>query len=214
MTKGLFSGKIPTACVVLLVCGIVAFRGWEITRFVRMTTSSLPTIEKREGLRAFAGIAGLSQFALLEARRLPLDGRAGEDQAGDGRLRLTEELLSQAPLSSQDWFELCNRRIAAGQKLERILQALELSNLTGRNEGYIMYRRVAVGIALWDALPESGKRTTANDLAQTLSEMPGEEVLRIRQSLADQGEEMRNAFRSNLGAAGLTSEAALKRIGL
>jgi hypothetical protein len=147
MIEGSFSRRALTAIVVLLACGLAIFRGWQITRLVHAATGDLPVTEKREILSGLAQVTGLAQYALAELRRLPAGDNA-EATPADEKLRLTEILLSQAPLSSLNWLELCNRRLAAGEKLDRVLQAFELSSLTGRNEGYVMYRRAPVGIAL------------------------------------------------------------------
>jgi hypothetical protein len=213
MIEGSFSRRALTAIVVLLACGLAIFRGWQITRLVHAATGDLPVTEKREILSGLAQVTGLAQYALAELRRLPAGDNA-EATPADEKLRLTKILLSQAPLSSLNWLELCNRRLAAGEKLNRVLQAFELSSLTGRNEGYVMYRRAPVGIALWDALPESGKRVAVNDVAQTLNEMPGDAIARIKQALANQSEEMRGAFRAALVTAGMSSDRSLKLIGL
>jgi hypothetical protein len=214
MSQGPFNRRVLTAIIMLSALGFAVFRGWQITSYVRAATGDLPPAERRELLLGFSGVDGLAQYALIELRRLPADAATGEDQPTDGRMRLTEMLLSHQPLSSLNWLELCSRRLATGQKLERVLRAFELSGLTGRSEGYVMYRRAAVGIALWDALPDGGKRTTVNDLAQTLSEMPGEDIARLKQALSDQSEEMRAALRSSLVAAGVPSNPALKQLGL
>ena len=214
MSTGLLSWRTLTACLVIAACGFTAYRGWQITSLVRVIDARGAVVEERDRLGAFADAFGVGHFALTELRRLPAEPGPPQDQAADPRLRLTELILSHMPLSSVNWLELCNRRLAAGQKFERVVQAFVLSGLTGRNEGYVMYRRTQVGIALWSALPEDAKRITMNDLAQTLSEMPGEEIARIKQALSGQDESMRSEFRSRLAGAGVSSDPALRKIGL
>jgi hypothetical protein len=49
--------------------------------------------------------------------------------------------------------------------MEEVLGSLELSMLTGPNEGYVMGERAVFALSLWDKLPADLKRHAAIDVA-------------------------------------------------
>ena len=55
-------------------------------------------------------------------------------------MRPSSSILSIEPLSSLDWLSLSGMQLVTDQPMEQVLGSLELSMLTGPNEGYVMAR--------------------------------------------------------------------------
>ena len=60
--------------------------------------------------------------------------------------------------------------------MEQVFGSLELSMLTGPNEGYVMAERAIFGVSLWESLSPDLKRRVAIDLAA--AEIAGNEKFR------------------------------------
>ena len=53
--------------------------------------------------------------------------------------------------------------------MEQVFDSLELSVLTGPNEGYIMAERAIFALSLWERLPPDLKSRVATDLTPIIS---------------------------------------------
>ena len=53
---------------------------------------------------------------------------------------LLSAILSIKPMSSMDWFSLSRAELMTHRSMEDVFGSLELSMLTGPNEGYVMVR--------------------------------------------------------------------------
>jgi hypothetical protein len=93
--------------------------------------------------------------------------------------------------------------------MDDVFGSLELSMLTGPNEGYVMEDRRFFGVSLWDKLSPDLKRRVANDLAA------GEifNGQKFRDLVSAQPEQVRNELRAALIAAGLSPKEIEKRLG-
>src|SRR6516162_4707400 len=125
------------------------------------------------------------------------------------RRELLTGILSIAPLSSMDWLSLSKAELMTHQPMEDVFGSLELSMLTGPNEGYVMAERGIYGVSLWQRLPPDLKRRVAADLA--VDEYP--DILKIRAFVSAQPEEVRTELRDALIAAGLSPQEVEKRAG-
>ena len=68
-------------------------------------------------------------------------------------------------MSSYDWLSLSGLQLITDQPMEQVFASLELSMLTGPNEGYFMAERGLFGASLWERLPPDLQRRVAIDLA-------------------------------------------------
>ena len=129
---------------------------------------------------------------------------------------LASAILSIKPLSSMDWLTLSKAELMTHQPMEDVLGSLELSMLTGPNEGYVMGERAIFALSLWDRLPADLKRHTAGDVAAMMfSRTPAEGVVlgKIRAVLAAQPIRARNEVREAIVGSGVPPEELEKRLG-
>ena len=95
--------------------------------------------------------------------------------------------------------------------MEQVLESLELSMVTGPNEGYVMADRGIFGVSLWESLPPDLKRRVAIDLAAGEITVAGNE--KFRAVLSAQSEQVRNELRAAMLATGLSPKEVERRLG-
>jgi hypothetical protein len=152
---------------------------------------------------------GLASTA-REAALTPIDDSSDDQTIRKLRGEL-EELLAIRPLSSISWLQLAETRLDASDSLDKVLAALELSTLTGPNEGYIRTRRGMFGVWQWERLaPEAQSRAitdltsepitdaTLDWLKETLAKKSDEGRTEIGQALRRQGVPMQKLGRMGL----------------
>ena len=102
------------------------------------------------------------------------------------------------------------------RSMEEVLGSLELSMLTGPNEGYVMGERAVFALSLWDNLPADLKRHAAIDVAAMMfprTSAEGEMLGKIRAALAAQPDRVRNEVREAVIATGVPPEEIEKALG-
>src|SRR5690242_3927715 len=96
--------------------------------------------------------------------------------------------------------------------MEQVLASLELSMVTGPNEGYFMADRGIFGLSLWERLSPELKRHVAADLANLAAG-----AIRYNQKfqaiLSTKPEGVRSELRAALLAAGLLPQEVERRLG-
>ena len=130
-----------------------------------------------------------------------------DQKAADRRRDVLSSILSIEPLSSLDWLSLSGVQLVTDQPMGQVLGSLELSMLTGRNEGYVMAERGIFGISLWERLSPYLKTRVANDLAA------GEISANVGVVLSSQPERVRNEVRAAVLATGLSPKEVERRLG-
>jgi hypothetical protein len=93
--------------------------------------------------------------------------------------------------------------------MEDVFRSLELSMLTGPNEGHIIEDRRFFGVSLWERLSPDLKRRVARDAA--VAELPFTD--KFRAFVSTQPEQVRNELREALLAAGLSPKEIDQRLG-
>jgi hypothetical protein len=132
------------------------------------------------------------------------------------RRELLSAILSIKPLSSMAWLALSRAELMTHQAMEDVFGSLELSMLTGPNEGYVMGERAVFALSLWEKLPADLKRHVAVDVAATMfprTPAEGEMLGKIRAALAAQPDWVRNEVREAVVATGVSPEATEKGLG-
>src|SRR5262249_32715033 len=84
------------------------------------------------------------------------------------RRAVLSTILSIKPLSSRDWLALSGMRLITDQPIEEVLGSLNLSMLTGPNEGSVREERGVSGVTLWERLSPDLKSRVAIDLAAVI----------------------------------------------
>ena len=206
--------RLLTAIALIVISGVAVARGWEIARFFLANTNIVSSERRARIGDAWRATSGIISTALND--ELADETNQSDIIAAYRRRALLSAILSITPLSSMDWLSLSKAELMTHQSMEDVFRSLELSALTGPNEGYVMGERAVFALSLWDRLPADLKRHTAGDVAAMMfSRTPAEgEVLgRIRTVLAAQPIRARNEVREAIVGTGVPQEEIEKRLG-
>ena len=178
--------RLWTAIALIGICGFSVTRGWGIVHF-SLAMANIDSSEKRdEIINTWSSVPEVASAALQAELREKID--ISDQKAANSRREALSSILSIKPLSSVDWLSLSGVQLVTDQPMEQVLGSLELSMLTGPNEGYVMAERGIFGVSLWESLSPDLKRRVATDLAA--GEIIGSEKLRA--VLSAQPERVRN----------------------
>ena len=199
--------RLWTAIVVIGLCGFAIARGITIVQF-SLATANVEAAERRAEIAnswsAAPEVAATALQAVLSDQINPLDPKAAER-----RRQLVAALVSIKPLSSYAWLALSGLQLITDQPMEQVFASLELSMITGPNEGYLMPERGIYGVSLWPRLPADLKRRVANDL--TAAEIIGNSAFRA--TLAAQPDGVEDEVRAAMLATGLSPQEVEQRLG-
>jgi hypothetical protein len=200
--------RLLTAIALIVISGIFVAQGWGIVRFF-LAGMNIVSAEKRAAVAdALRATSGITSTALK-------DELAGEANQSDiiapyHRRELLSAILSIQPMSSMDWLMLSKAELMTHQPMEGVFGTLEVSMLTGPNEGYVMEDRRLFGVSLWARLSPDLKRHMTHDLA--VGEIQHSQELRVLVSA--QPQQVRNELREALIATGVSPKEVEKRLGL
>jgi hypothetical protein len=206
--------RLLTAIALIVVCGVAVAQGWGIVRFFLASTNIVSSEKRARPADAWRAIFGITSTALKD--ELADETNQTDMIAAYRQRELLYAVLSIKPLSSMEWLALSRTELMTHQSMEDVFGSLELSVLTGPNEGYVMGARAVFALPLWDQLPPDLKRHTAIDVAAMMfprSPAEGEMLGKIRVALATQAGRVRNELREALVANGVFPEDIEKRLG-
>jgi hypothetical protein len=205
--------RLLTAIAILGLCSFAIIRGWNIVRFVDAREHLKAHETRAEEIRAWDKVPGLQDAALQASLT-----RMADMTDADGARKRAEDLtalLSIRPLSSVDWLSLSGMRLVAGRNQKDVLSALEMSWVTGPNEGSIMLQRGIFGILLWETLPPDARRRVIDDVAGAILETPvGDSELNVvKNVLSEKSVDIRQEIASLMQARSVPA-SQLARLGL
>jgi hypothetical protein len=197
--------RLCTAIAIIAICGLSIAQGSRIARF-SVAMANIESSENRTDIiNAWRAIPGLASTALHADLTGEIDP---SDLQGANRRRETlSSILSIKPLSSTDWLLISGIQLVTDQPMERVLESLGLSVVTGPNERYLMAERGIFGVSLWESLPRDLKSRAAHDLAG------GADRGKFQAVLATKSESVRNELRKALVAAGISPKEIEQRLG-
>ena len=199
--------RLWTAVVMIGICGFSIARGLGIVHF-SLATAAVDSPEKRaEIIDTWSAAPDVASNALRADLRDQID--PSDQKAANRRRQTFSALVSIKPMSSYNWLSLSGLQLITDQPMEQVFDSLELSMLTGPNEGYLMAERGIYGVSLWERLSPDLKRRVAADL--TVDEYP--DIQKIRAFVSTQPEEVRNELSEALIATGLSPKEIEKRLG-
>lgn len=200
--------RLLTSCLVVIAGLAVGLTGGNIVQFVDHRTE-----KEADAVQSWIGTPGLTTFAL--AGRLHVTVVRPEAGTPSARAAILTQLLSVRPLSSADWLSLAGIGLVAGNPRQTAFAALEMSSLTGPNEGAVMWERGVFGLLQWEALPEAARTRTGIDLAGPIRErlVEDSDIALFKSILAPKPPKTRSDIATRMAAQGV-SPAALARMGL
>jgi len=207
--------RLYTAIAVIGICGFSVAQGWSIVRF-SFATGNIDSSEKRaEIVSRWTEVPGLASTALQA--ELKENFNPSDEMAAIRRRAVLSAILSIKPLSSRDWLALSGMQLITDQPIEEVLGSLNLSMLTGPNEGYVMAERGIFGVTLWERLSPDLKGRVAMDLAPVMfprTWAEKEESAKFRTVLSAKPERVRKELREALLATGFSpKEIEQQRLG-
>jgi hypothetical protein len=206
--------RLLTAIALIVISGIAVAQGWGIVRFFLASTNIVSSEKRARVADAWRAIFGITSTALKD--ELADETNQTDMIAAYRQRELLYAVLSIKPLSSMEWLALSRTELMTHQSMEDVFSSLELSVLTGPNEGYVMGERAVFALPLWDQLPRDLKRHTAIDVAAMMfprTPAEGEMLGKIRVALAEKPDRVRSELREALVANGVFPEDIEKRLG-
>ena len=153
-----------TAIALIGICGFSVARGWRIVHF-SLAMANIDSSEKRaEIVNTWSSAADVASAALRAELTEKIN--ISDSKAANSRREVLSSLVAIAPMSSVDWLSLSGVQLVTDQPMEQVFGSLELSMVTGPNEGYVMTTRGIYGVSLWERLSPDLKRRVAIDLAE------------------------------------------------
>jgi hypothetical protein len=199
--------RLLTAIALIVISGVTIAQGWGIVRFFLASVNIVSAEKRARTADAWRATSGVTSTALND--ELADESNQSDIIAAYRQRELLSAILSIKPLSSMDWLSLARAELMTHQRMEDVFGSLELSMLTGRNEGYVMEDRRLFGVSIWEKLSPGLKRQVANDLA--VGEIHDSQ--KFRGLVSAQPEQVRNELREALIAAGLSPKEIEKRLG-
>jgi hypothetical protein len=205
--------RLLTTFAILGLCSFAIVRGWSIVRFVDARAHFAAHETGIEQIRSWDKAPGLRDAAL----QISLTKIADMTDADGARKRADDlnALLKVRPLSSVNWLSLSGMRLVANENQKEVLSALEMSWVTGPNEGPIMLQRGVFGILLWETLPPDAHRRVIDDVAGAILGTPisDSEQNMVKNVLSEKSVDIRQEIAS-LMRAGSVPASQLARLGL
>jgi hypothetical protein len=199
--------RLWTAIALIGICGFSVTRGWVIVHF-SFSMANPDSSEKRdEIINSWSSVPEVASAALQAELREKID--ISDQKAANSRREALSSILSIKPLSSVDWLSLSGWQLVTDQPMEQVFGSLELSMVTGPNEGYVKAERGIFGVSLWLRLSADLKRRVATDLAA--GEIIGNEKLRA--ALSAQPARVRNELQAAMLGTGLSPNEVERRLG-
>jgi hypothetical protein len=194
-----------TAIALIGICGFSVIRGLSIVHF-SLATANIDVFENwAEAINPWTAVPDVASAALQAELKEEIN--LSDSKAANGRRETFSSILSIKPSSSFAWLSLSGLQWVTHQPMERVLESLKLSMLTGPNEGSTMADRAIFGVSLWESLSPDLKRRVVIDLAGA------ETNEKFRSVLSVQPVGVRNELREALLATGLSPKEIEQRLG-
>jgi hypothetical protein len=206
--------RLLTAVVMIGICGFSVARGLAIVHF-SFALARTDSSERRAGIvNRWSSARDVASRALQADLADQID--PSDQKAANRRRQTLSTLVSIRPMSSYDWLSLSGLQFITDQPMDQVFDSLELSMLTGPNEGYVMGERAVFALSLWQRLPADLKSHAALDVASMMSPRTpaeGEQVGKFQAVLAREPEWVRNELREAVVATGVSPKEIEKHLG-
>jgi hypothetical protein len=177
--------------------------------------ANVASSEKRvDIINSWSSVPGVASRALQAELTHKID--ISDAKAANSRRAALGSILAIDPLNSADWLSLSGLQFETDQPMERVFDSLELSVLTGPNEGYIMGGRAIFALSLWERLPPDLKSHVAADLTPIIfpnTPAEGAQGDKFRALLATKPERVRKELRDALITSGVSPKTIEDRLG-
>ena len=198
--------RLWTAVAVIGICACAVAWGWDIVQF-SLANANNSSGKRDEIVNIWSAVPEVASAALRAELSEKIE--ASDSKAATRRREILARIVAIQPLSPVNWMLLSAMQLVTDQPMEQVFDSLELSMVTGPNEGYLMPERGIYGVSLWPRLPPDLKRRVANDL--TAAEIIGNSAFRA--TLATQPDGVQEELRAAMLATGLSPQEVELRLG-
>jgi hypothetical protein len=199
--------RLLTALAVIGICLWPLWQGFNVIRYAM--AYSTPA-----ALQPWFAVSGLAFDAREGALTLVND--SSDERTIRKRRDEIAQILAIRPLSSRYWLQLAEARVDAHDVLAKVIDALELSVVTGPNEGYMITQRGFFGIWQWEVMPsELRKRAVADLVARqnsSANQITDAQMAWLRATLSEKTQQVRQEILLALQAQGF-STSKLNQVG-
>ena len=199
--------RLWTAVAVIGICAMRSGLGLGYCAVLARDRQHHSSGKREEILNIWSAVPEVASAALRAELSEKID--ASDSKAATSRREILARIVAIQPLSPVNWMLLSAMQLVTDQPMEQVFDSLELSMVTGPNEGYLMPERGIYGVSLWPRLPPDLKRRVANDL--TAAEIIGNSAFRA--TLAAQPDGVRDELRAAMLATGLSPQEVELRLG-
>jgi len=203
-----------TAIVVMGICGFAVARGFSVAHF-SLAMAHVDSAETRSAIAKNWGAAADVASTALQAD-VDYQINPSDQKAADHRRQTVTALALIEPLSSSNWLSLSGLQLITDQPMDQVFDSLELSMLTGPNEGDVAGERAVFAVSLWQRLPADLKNRAVLDVATIifpLTQAEADAVGKFRAVLATEPDWVRNELREALVATGVRPQDIEQRLG-
>lgn len=205
--------RSTTSVAVVLACGLAGWMGTDLVRFDFAQRLAAPSLDGAKALRAWRDVPGLGEEAQEAAISVPTELTGSMPL----RFEALDDVLGRRPLAAAYWLALAKASFYSGVSTDRVLAALNLSGLTGPNEGRLKILRATFALTLWDQLNEEQRMRVVADLAagsEPLSYASARERLEFAHAISSKPVSVRRQLRTMLGELHGLSDRELTLLGL
>jgi hypothetical protein len=199
--------RLWTAIALIAICGFSVVRGCGIVQFSLALANMDSSAKRAEMTNRWAAAPDVASAALQAELREKIN--ISDPKEANRRREVISSILSIKPLSAANWLSLSGAQFVTDQPIEQVLGSLELSMMSGPNEGYLMWDRGIFGLSIWEHLSPNLKSRVAVDLAAGNRS----EIGKIRAVLSTKPVWVRNELREALLGAGLAPKDIEQRLG-
>ena len=206
--------RLLTAIVMIGICGFSIVRGFGIVRFSLAMANVDSSEQRAEIVSSWSSAPDVASRALRADLTYQIN--LSDQKSANRRRQTLCALVSIKPMSSYDWLAVSGLQFVTDRPMEQVFDSLELSMLTGPNEGYVMGERAVFAVSLWERLPSDLKSHVAIDVAGMMdirTPEEGAEVGKLQAVLATQPEWVRNELREAVVATGDAPKEIEKHLG-
>jgi len=206
--------RLWTAIVVIGICGFAVARGVSIVHFA-LALVDVDSAESRAAIaKSWGGAPDVASTALQADLNYQID--PSDQMAAEHRRQIVSALALIEPMSSSNWLSLSGLQLITDQPMDQVFDSLELSMLTGPNEGDVAAERAVFEASLWERLPADLKNHAVLDVATMMfpqTQVEAEAVGKLRAALVTQPDWARNELREALVASGVRPQDIENRLG-
>jgi hypothetical protein len=204
--------RFATIIVMIGVALFALVRGVYLTGFSIAKADMFADAAGIDRVQAWQHIPGVEAAARRTARAPLLS--ATDPQAVQAYAYEVKRALEVSPLAPSDWLALAGLQLILSAPKNDVVSALNMSVLTGPNEGAVMLQRSMFGLLEWERFPPASRTDIIRDVAGSIADASSDQAIELLKGvLASKPPETQSEILSALQGAAV-SDNQLVQLGL